>query len=40
MEKRLMTVVAGLALSTSMAYAQSQMSGKVPAMAQWVKNLT
>ena len=29
MEKRLMTVVAGLALSTSMAFAQSQISGKV-----------
>ena len=28
MEKRLMTVVAGLALSTSMAFAQSQISGK------------
>jgi len=26
MEKRLMTVVAGLALSTSMAFAQSQIS--------------
>lgn len=31
MEKRLMTVVAGLALSTSMAFAQSQISGKVTA---------
>ena len=29
MEKRLMTVVAGLALSTSMAFAQSQISGHV-----------
>ncbi len=31
MEKRLMTVVAGLALSTSMAFAQSQISGNVTA---------
>ena len=31
MEKRLMTVVAGLALSTSLAFAQSQISGKVTA---------
>ena len=31
MEKRLMTLVAGLALSTSLAFAQSQISGKVTA---------
>ena len=31
MEKRLMTVVAGLALSTSLAFAQSQISGNVTA---------
>ena len=31
MEKRLMTLVAGLALSTSMAFAQSQISGNVTA---------
>lgn len=29
MDKRLMTLVAGLTLSTSMAFAQSQISGKV-----------
>ena len=29
MDKKLMTLVAGLTLSTSMAFAQSQISGKV-----------